>query len=341
MCFRKPLRSIMRLFVSSACAAGLTLLIATAASAYTLVFHDGRRLEIPATFVLTQATLTYEVAPAINRTVAVVLIDVAATERANNQAAGSFFARREQAAPVTETSSRAQHARTTLTNRELEPLRQQRIASEKRYEQRRIELGLPSVEESRRIQQRAENEMLEAVRERQQYESYWRERATALRDEIASVDAQINYLRTRLAESYPSQFATNGMSPWTLVPLGNRTAPNLRSTGAGVVGGVPTSTGFQNRGPFLPRAFRSPLAGPQFRTTPGDSFDFRFGRPRGLSGGFIPARPFEYFEDNYDAASLTESLNGLLTARAGLSARWQQLEDEARDARVPQVWLEP
>jgi hypothetical protein len=27
--------------------------------------------------------------------------------------------------------------------------------------------------------------------------------------------------------------------------------------------------------------------------------------------------------------------------RAGLMAEWQAFEDEARDARVPQVWLEP
>jgi hypothetical protein len=27
--------------------------------------------------------------------------------------------------------------------------------------------------------------------------------------------------------------------------------------------------------------------------------------------------------------------------RAGLIAEWQAFEDEARDARVPQIWLEP
>ena len=27
--------------------------------------------------------------------------------------------------------------------------------------------------------------------------------------------------------------------------------------------------------------------------------------------------------------------------RAGLFAEWQALEGEARDARVPQIWLEP
>jgi len=38
---------------------------------------------------------------------------------------------------------------------------------------------------------------------------------------------------------------------------------------------------------------------------------------------------------------LKSRLNDMLVKRAALSAQWQALEDEARDARIPQVWLLP
>ena len=60
----------------------LLLTLAIAASAYTLVLRNGQRVEIPAEFALTKTTLTYEVSPGFNKTMLLVLIDVAATERA-------------------------------------------------------------------------------------------------------------------------------------------------------------------------------------------------------------------------------------------------------------------
>src|SRR6266404_9455606 len=82
----------------------LLLTLAIAASAYTLVFRNGRRMEIPDEFTLTRTTLTYELSPGFNRTMLVTLIDVAATERANKEAPGSFFKHKEEAAaPATPT----------------------------------------------------------------------------------------------------------------------------------------------------------------------------------------------------------------------------------------------
>jgi hypothetical protein len=52
--------------------------------------------------------------------------------------------------------------------------------------------------------------------------------------------------------------------------------------------------------------------------------------------------PFDNFDNSSQQKSeLTNRLDDLLVRRAGLSAEWRALEDEARDARVPQVWLEP
>src|SRR5918999_1211653 len=70
----------------------LLVFTATAASAYTVVMRNGRRVEIPNTFTVTKSTLTYETAPGIQVTIQLAGIDVAATERVNGQAAGSLFA---------------------------------------------------------------------------------------------------------------------------------------------------------------------------------------------------------------------------------------------------------
>src|SRR5205809_5606701 len=74
----------------------VVLMLAITASAYMLVFRDGRRIEIPSEFTLTRTTLTYEISPGFNQTFQVAIIDVAATERANGEAAGGFFQHREQ-----------------------------------------------------------------------------------------------------------------------------------------------------------------------------------------------------------------------------------------------------
>src|SRR5467141_3272154 len=123
----------------------LLIVVANAAMAYTVVFRDGHKLEVPTVFIVSPSTLTYEAAPGINRTVQLTLIDVAATERANNEAPGSFFnnADRSVAPPAPAVARHAQH---TLTKLDLEPIRRRRIESEQKYEQRRIQLGLPSLE---------------------------------------------------------------------------------------------------------------------------------------------------------------------------------------------------
>src|SRR5687767_15907114 len=70
----------------------LLFFTATAASAYTVVMRNGRRVEIPNTFTLTKSTLTYETAPGIQVTIQLTGIDIGATEQANGQTSGSFMA---------------------------------------------------------------------------------------------------------------------------------------------------------------------------------------------------------------------------------------------------------
>jgi len=330
-----------RLFARINASAILLLALSVAASAYTIVLRDGRRIEVTSDFALTKSTLTYELAPGISRTVPLILVDVAATERANNQAPGSFATRAEQklTAPALPVSP-PPRAQRTLTNRELEPIQQRRLESERNYEKRRVELGLPSLEETRRRQAQEEAATAEWLRERslvqRREETYWRERAGALRGDIGAVDAEINYLRSRLSEFGEFPLATHSLITGVLPfgSLGSTSAVVPRASNPGVFVAPRVGSASIGRGQVLinpaPQRFRGarrPVAG--------------FGFPVGVSGFGFPIRPFDYVEDSYGRADLIGRLDTLLQTRAGLTARWRELEDEARDARAPQVWLEP
>src|SRR5438105_12293300 len=108
-------RSILFMLTKSAFVFVLLIVPANAAMAYTVVFRHGHKMEVPTVFMVTTTTLTYEAAPGINRTVQLILIDVAATERANNEAPGSFLKHAERSlAPSPPALTR--HAQHTLTN---------------------------------------------------------------------------------------------------------------------------------------------------------------------------------------------------------------------------------
>ena len=143
----------------------ILVVLANVAGAYTLVCRDGHRIEVPAVFEVGKMTVTYELAPGINKTLQLALIDIAATERANLETPGSFFKHSPQPV-IASPAPPIQRASRTLTNLDLEPFRQRRIASEKGYEKRRIELGLPTIEESSRRQAADAEEMLALARQR-------------------------------------------------------------------------------------------------------------------------------------------------------------------------------
>ncbi|HEX8920172.1 MAG TPA: hypothetical protein VF766_01760, partial [Pyrinomonadaceae bacterium] len=186
------------------CAALLALFLPLAASAYTIVLKSGRRIEIPANFTVTKLTLTYEASPGLNITLLMASIDIPATERANNEPAGKLLKRAEQQAIISAAATRARTPRRELTKQDIEAARRARELSNQEYERRRVELGLPSLEEMRRRTEEETKRLSEASRQSQaeeaQSESYWRMRANQLRTEIAALDAQINYVRTSLAE---------------------------------------------------------------------------------------------------------------------------------------------
>ena len=320
---------VRSVLAKSAMAVVLVLICSIAASAYTLVFRSGLRSEIPDQFTLTRTTLTYEVAPGFTKTMLVSLIDIPATERANNQPYGSFFKRLEQnpadpqspqAFPPAEVPSKAVK---TVTNRDLAAFRQRRIESEKAYEKRRLQLGLPTVAESRRRQAAEEADFRAELRERsftdKEEERYWRTRARELRTEILAVNNQISYVRGRLNEVNET---ASTLGSWTSTypiwpdqyPWGNGRRRGNRSS----------------------------------RNIPGSQYPYGYpnqypnGYPNQYPYGY-PTGPYDYSReaDTAERGDLTYRLDDLLVRRAGLLSQWQALEDEARDARVPQKWLLP
>ena len=134
----------------------LTFVSWTIADAYTIVFYSGMRIEIPDNFVVTSDAAIYEVAPGVKFSFRLKSIDIPATERANNASAGSFLRRVGAQVQAPQSTTATQKATRTITNRDLEPYERARVSSELTWNKRQKELGLPSLEETRREAARRE-----------------------------------------------------------------------------------------------------------------------------------------------------------------------------------------
>ena len=355
--FRKHLKDKRAISTDGICAMAMRLICAlilavalpVAASAYTVIMRSGRRVEIPATFIVTGGTLTYEAAPGINVTLQLANIDIAATEQANGETPGSLLRRageQRRREPKTQESSTApQTARRTLTNQDVNKSRRARKVSESAYERRRGELGLPSPEESQRRMEEEAKSIREMGRqwemERSQSEAYWRARATELRTEMSVLNAEINYLRARLAETNdifsPNAFVFitgyNPIFPFRpFFPGRPRLPGNAHGTGINI-GAHPIGRIVGND--------RMPAGVPLQGRHPSGFFPRRIIAP---PHAFVPnitalALPFSYSTD--DRYALITRLQALEAQRAGLEARWRLLEDEARRAGALPGWLRP
>ncbi|HEU5131505.1 MAG TPA: hypothetical protein VFT26_05345 [Pyrinomonadaceae bacterium] len=182
-------------------------LTVSAVNAYTVVMRDGRRVEIPNEFTVTNSTLTYDVGNGMQRTIQLNIVDISATERANGETQGAFLNRANAPAVEAVQQTRRAGAQRSVTNADLEKYRRARVEGEKEYETRRQELGLPSMEERRREVAAIEDRTLEQVRHmRAQEEAYWRSRAEALRAEMAASEGQSGASRQQQPEWFYSSF---------------------------------------------------------------------------------------------------------------------------------------
>jgi hypothetical protein len=329
------------------CAAALSLLLPIMACAYTIILRSGRRLEIPEKFTVTKLTLTYESAPGLNITLLMSTIDIQATERANNEPAGALLKRAAQQATINpEATKGARKPRRELTKQDIEAGRRARELSNQEYERRRVELGLPSLEEVRRRAEEETKRLGEVSRqsgiEEAQAEAYWRERATELRTEIATLDAQIVYVRARLAEIPESptlggySFITNvapgfaGRHPVARFPsvTGNPGFMRGNITGGQVAGRIIFGGG-ATRGHLQLNQRRFPIGSVR-----------RGSLTPGLIAPYLGV-PYTNYDYAGQRANLIFRLHELEAARAGLQARWRLLEEEARRAGALPGWLRP
>ena len=161
---------------------------AASASAYTIVLRDGRKVEIPDTFTVTNSTLTYEAGDDIQVTIQLNTVDIAATEKANGEAKGALLLRATTPQPAVQSVPQSQRAKAarSITNADLETYRRARVQGEQDYERSRKELGLPSMEERRREAAAIQDRTLEQVRNMRkqqelEQEAYWRNRAELFR----------------------------------------------------------------------------------------------------------------------------------------------------------------
>jgi hypothetical protein len=201
-------------------AALLLALTVSAVNAYTVVLRDGRRVEIPNEFTVTNSTLTYDVGNGIQVTLQLNTVDIAATERANGEARGAFLNKATAPAIQDAPQTRSARAGRSITNADLEKYRKARVESEKEYEEQRQELGLPSMEDRQREVAEIQDRTLEQVRRmRAQEEEYWRTRAEAMR---AENEAQFGF-RQRPEDSqwsYSSLGGFPGFFPFDNVGFG-------------------------------------------------------------------------------------------------------------------------
>jgi hypothetical protein len=361
----------------------MLVLLAGAVSAYTLVMRDGRRVEIPEQFLVTGATLTYELSPGFQMTVALAVINIAATEKANGEPSGSFLKRGTkpptEPAPAPVTPARQSRAQRTVTNRDLASYARTREESEAKYERRRKELGLPSVEESRQRNQ-AESQLIQQELEQRrrgeaESEAYWRARASELRTEMAAIDAEVVFIRTRLddvgaqlnnssftvvSSAFPIGFGGIGHGGFRGDHRGQGfrnsrvfSAPRGATSLTGSIGfrGGPVRArppiASINPGFPIGGGFAGPLQGGGFPNTRFNSFGFG-SRGFAVAPPFLPfqnstafSSPFLAYDLGYERSALITQLDALVGRRAGLQARWRELEEEARRAGVPPGWLRP
>ena len=324
-------------------------LVSLTASAYTLVLRDGRRMTIPDEFVVTSLTLTYTAGERIQLTLQLAIINIPATERANNEPAGSFLKRAQTPlpapAPVTSVGKRQ------VTNRDFEKFRSARLKSEADYERRRKELGLPSLEELRKQSLAQVEQTARAAREirtqEQEAESYWRARASELRADLTATNARIDFVRARLNE-IPANAPLGILA--TDVAFGTvRTAGFGPVLSTGVIQRSPLSInqrGTETLSRFSARG-GSHVGGRIRLGVGGRRGHFGLGRARfngfrRLPGAFpfpntLLAIPFQDY--SYERSELMVQLDELLGHRAELQARWRDLEEEARRAGAYPGWL--
>ena len=213
---------------------------------------------------------------------------------------GIVFAQQEKAAK-------------TVTNADLEKFRQKRLQAERDYRENYRKRGMPSPQELERIEAERQRGLDEFARRAQtrraENADEIRQRAAALKNEMISLDAQIAYLRGQTSNQRSSSYlgGTVLTSPYGVI------VPGYGRGGWGGGGGI------------------SPLPGVTINPFPHRD---RYGNrrfPPPFRGGYVVPL---ITNGDAEADELKLRLYQLEQVRAGLTAQWLELEDDARRAGV-------
>jgi len=327
--------SILKMLLISAV---LLCLLPTLANAYTIVMRDGRKIQIPDDFGVDRATLTYRVTDTIQITLQLATINIAATEKLNGETSGALlrhsFLQSNDAPRVPLTTQTRTLARRSVTNLDLENFRRTRVDSERTYEERRKELGLPTIEEQRRhlaaVGERAGETSRNIRAEEEQAEAYWRNRADALRNEISAANSRIDYIQARLNEIPAYSYGVFG----SILPFAR--VDQLSVGSPFITGTIGLAVGPQLRGGF---GFRNDRFGSRVFLNSGPR---RFGRTSFGSPfpfGPLVSVPFQNYDLGYERSQLFAELDQLMLQKVALQSHWRDLEDEARRAGAYPGWL--
>ena len=234
----------------------------------------------------------------------------------------------------------AQTAKKSVTNADLEKFKQKRLQSEAEYRAKYKELGMPSPEEleQKRIEdQKRLTEFSQKIRvEKQQNQDYWQSQAAFLRNEIASVNAQINFLNRQIAalptgsKIFYSVDELNGL----VIPSygygygrGRGHQPQARNVNPANNVQTAINAAAANPNPY----YGTPLYQTGVKSVIGPNVPRRnYGRHFGYGGYY----PYIVNNGNLQRDELVSRLQYLGQVRAGLLAQWQNLAEEAHRAGV-------
>ena len=223
-----------------------------------------------------------------------------------------------------------------ITNDDLEKYRQKRVQADADYD-RKVQAGVvPTKAELEKREQERQKFISEfsqkATVARNQAENYWQSQAYALRTEIASVEAEINYVSTRVAQiPRPQVYYSVGYLPYSGYGnccYGGVTLPQYPANR--INNGQNTAPLATSGGVYANLMTRQPATVGTFplnRNIP--TTNLTFGgipyQPGILTAPFTLQTP-----ENYTREELLARLRLLEQQRAGLYARFESLQDEAQ-----------
>lgn len=230
----------------------------------------------------------------------------------------------------------------TVTNADLEKFKQKRLQSEAEYKAKYKELGMPSPEELEK-RNAEDKKRLEAYSyklrvEKRQMLDYWQSQSIYLRNEIANVNAQINFLNRQIAslptgnKIFYSVSELNGVSiPSYSYGYGRRGSYQQRQiVTQNPANNVQTAinAAAANPNPY----YGTPLYQTGIKAVVGPNVQRHgYGRNYGY-GGYYPY--IANSGNSMQQEELIARLQYLGQVRAGLLAQWQNLVDEAHRAGV-------